>query len=435
MSPRGKVKLAAPEAFKVESKVGGIRFVVEEMPSRPGYVVMRRWVNGEWKRKSVGRMELRDERGAVLPSAIEQAEIVAAKWHHELTGLEPDKAVAPALGTVGQTWAQISDPATGKYPHQTPFRDELQRALEYAVATWGADRPWVGISADDWTRLMRQRLTEQVARGRTGLRSTEITVARIITAANWLRKKKRIPFDAAIIDPEWRTDELAPFYMGLTKTKSMPEPFRPRHTDEEARKLIAVSWDVDPRFGLMMALGAELRLGQVARSRRSDLDLTANTFTVKGSGDKKGETIELTPGQSIAVQRALEGYLREFEAAGGSYHLFPGGRMIGKKGGDPVARQTIRGLQHINENTIRDWYWEAETLAGILRVKGRGVYGVRRAAVDHALKGKISQQGLKSLGGWSSDEMPRRVYADQENKNGRREAATSRASFRGESDE
>lgn len=441
MSPRGKVKLAAPEVFKVESTVGGIRFVVEEMPSRPGYVVMRRWVDGEWKRKSIGRMVLRDERGAILPSAKAQAEVKAAEWYFQLTGQAAAKEVAPSAVTVGQTWDLISDPATGKYPHPSPFRDELERSLAYAVATWGADRLWVSITADDWTRLMRQRLTEQVQRGRVGLRSTEITVSRILTAANWLRKKKRIPMDAAVIDPDWRKDELAPFYMGLTKTKSMPEPNRPRHTDDEARRLIAVSWEVDPRFGLLMALGAELRLGQVARAKRSDLDLSANTFTVKGSGDKKGETIELTVGQSLAVQRAFSTYL--FEAEGDylvpqripdDYYLFPGGRLYGKKAGEAMATVGQARAAHINENTIRDWYWAAEKLAEIPRIRGRGVYGVRRAAVDHALGKKVSQQGLKSLGGWSSDEMPRRVYADQENRQGRKEAASARASFRGESD-
>jgi integrase len=431
MSPRGKRKLETPEAFKVDCEIGTLRIVVEEMPSRPGYVVMRRWVD-RWVRKSLGRMTLRDERGAVLESARDAAKVAAANWYHEITGQKPEAIALPAVPTIGQTWGLISAPATGKYPHRTAFRDELQRALEYAVLTWGGETPWTAIDSDHWTTLLRKRLSEQVQQQRTGLRSTEITVSRILTAANWLRKKKRIPLEAAVIDSEWR-DEMRQYWKGLTGEASVPEPFRPRHTDDEARRLIARSWDVDHRFGLMMALGAELRLGQVARAKRSDLDLVANQFTVKGSGDKKGETIELTVGQSLAVQRALVGYLRDLERSGVDYYLFPAGRMLGKAAGNPIAR-VDQGLEHIEENTIRDWYWSAETLAGISRVKGRGVYGVRRAAVDHALGQKVSQQGLKSLGGWSSDEMPRRVYADQENVAGRKEAATVRSSFRGESD-
>lgn len=438
MSPRGPRKLDTPQAFKVVTEVGTIRFVIEEMPGRPGYVVMRRRSVGTWDKKSLGRIPLRDERGAILESAIVTAKVEAAKWYQTITGRTPDVPTdEPQSYTVGETWTLISDPQTGKYPHRSPFRDELERALTYAGIAWGAETPWTAIDSDRWTLLMRKRLGEQVKQGRTGLRSTEITVSRILTAVNWLKKKKKIVMDAALIDAEWR-DEMRQYWKGLTGEASVPDPNRPRHSDEEARALIAVSWAVDPRFGLMMALGAELRLGQVARAKRSDLDLTANTFTVKGSGDKKGETIDLTPGQSIAVQRAMEGYLRDVSAHSArtktDYYLFPVGRLLGKKAGDPLASLEQAFADHVNENTIRDWYWAAEKLAGIPRVKGRGVYGVRRAAVDHALGKKVSQQGLKSLGGWSSDEMPRRVYADQANIAGRKEAATARASFRGETD-
>lgn len=430
MTPKRKTPLASPESFKVVCEIGELTIYVEETAGRPGYVVMRRWVNGQWAKKAIGRMPLRDERGAVLVDAKRTAKVKAAEWYTTITGAEPDAVAEWPIVQVGATWGLISDARTGKYPHRTPFRDELQRAIEYAVVTWGSGTPWTAIDSDRWTMLLRKRLGEQVQQGRTGLRSTEITVGRILTAVHWLKKKKRIPLDAAVIDDEWR-EQMRQYWKGLTGESSVPEPNRPRHTDEEARKLIALSWDVDPRFGLMMALGAELRLGQVARAKRSDL--TATQFVVRGSGDKKGETIDLTPGQSLAVQRACEGYLRLLEAAGGDYYLFPAGHIGGRASGNPVAR-VEQGAAHINENTIRDWYWKAEALAKIARVKGRGVYGVRRAAVDHALGKKVSQDGLKALGGWTSDEVPRGIYADQKNVAGRTEAASVRASFRGESD-
>lgn len=432
VTPSAVRKLVEPVVLDVTLDLG--QFPVTIYEPRPGYVVMRCYVGGRHKRKAIGRLTLRDDRGALLSSVVPLVKDKATAWYRQLTGAEPMTAVAPkAAVTIGETWALIVDPATGKYPHRTPFRDELHRSLDYAVAAWGSDTTWTSIDSDRWTALMRARLTEQVTRGRIGLRSTEITVSRILTAANWLRKKKRIPIDAAILDPEWRK-ELAQFWQGAHANAALPEPFRPRHTDEEARKLLGAAWDVDPRFGLLMALGAELRLGQVARAKRSDLDLDANTFTVRGRGDKKGETIDLTAGQHAAVNRALTGYLHGLDSdeTRSDYPLFPAGKLLGKKAGDPVA--SVRSSDPIASNTIRKWYRDAETLAGVARVKGRGAYGVRRVAVDFGLKEHISESGLKSLGGWSSGDMPRRVYADQENKAGRSEAASVRAKFRGEPD-
>lgn len=436
VSPRGKRKLAAPEAFTMTLELGQFPITVEEKKGRPGYVVMRCFRAGKQTLKAIGRMAVRDDRGAVLPEAVSVAKDKATAWYRQLTGAEPTAAKAPALFTIGDTWAAISDPETGKYPHRSGFRDELQRALEYAGIIWGTATAWTAITSDSWTRLIRRRLTEQVKQNRTGLRSTEITVSRLLTAANWLRKKKRIPLEAAIIDSEWR-DEMEAFWMGLTKQKSVPDPHRPRHTDAEVRAILEKSWARDPRFGFMMALGAELRLGQVARAKRSDLDMDANTFTVRGSGDKKGETIELTDGQQSAAERALDGYLRKAEALyegtpETDYYLFPAAYLSGVNTREPFMSVKLARASHVAENTIRHWYRDTETMAGVRHIQGRGAYGVRRRAVDSALEQDISEHGLKSLGGWSSGDMPRKVYADKANKAGRSEAAKVRAAFRGE---
>jgi hypothetical protein len=51
-----------------------------------------------------------------------------------------------------------------------------------------------------------------------------------------------------------------------------------------------------------MALGAELRLGQVIRCRRPDLSLEHATLTVRGKGHKKGAVEHLTAGQMRVVR-------------------------------------------------------------------------------------------------------------------------------------
>ncbi len=79
------------------------------------------------------------------------------------------------------------------------------------------------------------------------------------------------------------------------------------------------------RLDLLLKLGAELRLGQVARAWRSDIDLDAETFLVRSFGKKRGEVVKLTGGQTLAVCVALSGYLAELEQSGMDYRLFPSG--------------------------------------------------------------------------------------------------------------
>jgi hypothetical protein len=81
---------------------------------------------------------------------------------------------------------------------------------------------------------------------------------------------------------------------------------------------------VDPRTELAVEVGAELRLGQVLRVMRSELDLTARDLApygtpygklkVRGRGKKGGETIVLTLEQRAAIDRSLAGYLSDLEA-------------------------------------------------------------------------------------------------------------------------
>jgi integrase len=205
------------------------------------------------------------------------------------------------------------------------------------------------------------------------------------------------------------------------------------------RAILAHAGAVDPRLALVLALGAELRIGQVRRARRQDLSLEAGTFVVHGRGKKGGETIDLTAGQLVVVREALAtGYLRDVEAAYQAhalddYRLFPQGQMPGGRSGAPVATVARHAdAQPLDERTLIVWFREAEALAGVESQRGRAFYGLRRQAVDAAKEGGISREGLQHLGGWSDSQVPDRIYADQESKVHRAEAAQVRARIRGE---
>lgn len=165
----------------------------------------------------------------------------------------------------------ICDPDMGKYPFRSPMRDELERALALACRVWGADRLFTDIEELDYTKLLRVRVAELVAKNCRAVRAAEITIGRVITTVGWLREYRHIPRDAAPWPKSWKT-QIEQHYMGLTKSVRAPEPHRPRHTIEECHKILAAA-GFDPRLALLLWLGMELRLGQVARVRRSDFDL------------------------------------------------------------------------------------------------------------------------------------------------------------------
>jgi hypothetical protein len=466
MTPR---KPIVNDPFKVTIEGGQFDIIAEELKDRPNYVVLRRWdrTAGNYKRRKVGTIELRDARGKVLDSAKARVREEAFRWYMEVTGQMPSESPTPktdAPFTIGQTWAAISHPESGKYPHKTPFRFELEKALEFASAKWGADNAWSSINDDRWTALVRARLDDLVKRQKQGIRATEITVSRLITAARWLRKTKRIPADAGFPPEDWKKDLVA-YWKGLVGSAVDPKPDRPRFTLDETRAILAKSWEIDPRLALALALGAELRLGQVVRARRSHLvigtrpvpnakagepaepdvmiEVEYGEFTVYGSGHKAGEVVYLTAGQIAATKRALGGYLKPLEEkylvdSTRDYLLFPGGRLLRHRKHkraefcEPRLGKGIDLEVHASEEWIGQAFRRVTDACGIDYLKGRGAYGLRRALVDASLAENISEHGLKAQGGWRSGEVPRGIYADQQNRIGREEARDVRAKIRGE---
>jgi len=198
---------------------------------------------------------------------------------------------------------------------------------------------------------------------------------------------------------------------------------------------------IEPRVGLLVTLGAEYRLGQVVRSKRSDLEMEHGRLTIYGNKHKSGEVIELTAGQLAAAQRALAegGYLADLEAeyedAETDYLLFPGGKMTAYRVPSRTFGKGARLGTPMNARTVLKHFRKAETLAGVDYVKGRGPYGLRRQNVDAALAADISAQGLKASGGWRSTKIPTEIYAEKENQTGRAEAKRVRSQTRGETPE
>lgn len=456
-----------PWTHRVEAGRASVLVYVD--PDRRNKLTLKWRSNGKPKKVTLDR-SAEVVRGKLAPEDEQFAIAAAMKKSLELSGQVP-ATVHRDPGkplTIAEAEALIIDPETGKYPHRTPFRDELVRSLRFACVVWGLDTPWLALEEEDFTKLFRRRLEILLNKGKRGVRATEITLSGLITTVRWLRKKKHIPRDAAPWPDDWKA-EIVKHWQGVVKTAREPQPHRPRFTLEEARAILKHA-DFDPRFHLLMWLGMELRLGQVVRMQRSDLELPPVDWqaeiprddkgsdttdygaqTIYGSGKKgvKGGVVtDLTRGQRAMVDHAMSeiGYLGVLEQRYqnkelADYSVFPAGYIVGRVGNNRgqsnrlTLSDKIDPQVHAASSWVRKSFREAERRANVPHIEGRGGYGVRRTGRDFADDQGLGRSATENWGTWTpGSTIMDEVYRSRANKAGRREARPARAAFRGEGD-
>jgi integrase len=418
---------------------------------------------GGFRYRSLG-VEARTDAGHLVAETVAWAAREAELQRLRLLGLvaAPEKhGTAPV--TIEQGRVLILDADRGKYPVDTPHRREVARALRVAEQVWGPSRAWDSLTAEDWRTLWRQRIrglkADQSGRVTTGHRGVVITVARLRAVAMWLLDEHKATAHGCLPPSDWRGRVLADWRLHH-EGEHDPEPDRPRYTVDEVRRFLPAAMAVDPRFALLVAIGAEQRPGQVARVRRSQVDRRAGTVDLKRRGKKKGAVIQMTPGQRAVMEQAMTaGYLRDLEAhhaaTGEDYRLFPQGRLEGwqAEGGDLVlvtatgqrrrkghrmvagelrASVAMASRDPVSASAIGDWWDEAERRAGIPKLPGRRTYAIRRASADYNLDAELSERAQQEAGGWSDSRMIATVYASPEQKRAQAAARDARARFRGE---
>jgi integrase len=395
-----------------------------------GGVVYLIWSEGGQQRQECLGRKVRNDQGRVVKEVERWAMDRARTKHEELLAVAAGFVTAgPVVETGGLTISEairlIQDPYEGKYPTDSAHRREVLRSLRFAERCWGGSRTWTSIRKRDLRALGRRKIDELVNRGKRGARTAEKVLEHVIAVASWLRDYEHIPDTACLPSGKW-TAELYDDWRTRTGSDRDYQVHKPRHTRDEAQAIMAAAPQVDPRFDLLLSLGADLRLGQVVRARRSQLDLVANTFTVYGRHTKKGTTVELTPGQRRAVEDAIRGHLSRLEGSCADYHLFPG------RFATSAGEFTKADGGHVHKQTLYRWFKRAEEIARVEHRAARSAYGIRRVAVDELLRLRVSLPALQNNGGWSSPAIPTEEYADQESHAARHEAAQARATWRGE---
>lgn len=318
------------------------------------------------------------------------------------------------------------------YPVESRHTRESYRLLQRALEILGPDMTWPELRPVAVSRLIRT-LAESRRDGR-GARTAEYMCDVLYKTASHLRDSDLIPQDAARPASMWK----AKLKMDWERLTRRPvRVARLRHTTEEMGQLFQALPGADPRLRLLLELAAELRGGQAAQARRSDLDLgptggfRMGRFTVPGSGRKTGEIVDLHPELREYVEEVLrDGYLSEVEAAYRrkeipDYFLFPAGEM--RSGIASIEQCTWRPA---DPKTLRDWFERLEQLAGVPHVKGRSLYGLRRQATDLAPEFELDGRVLNRLSGHLHSSTREEIYQDQMTEGLRAKAAIARRMMR-----
>ena len=312
---------------------------------------------------------------------------------------------------------------------------------------------WEAFDAQALRKLRREMAKRYLASNgdQYGMRIAEVLIDAIYTVATFLRQDGKIPLTVGIRPDKWRQQLRAAWTEETGQRRKKGS--QPRHTPTEYRKIFPALADerADPRIRLAIELAAELRTGQVLTCTRATLTLpdidptlydsmpagTLGSIEIIGAGKKRGELVMFTPEQRRAVDRALAGYLSQYEAAYqagliADYPLFPGGKMHGKRD-DLRPRKPCRvkaNVKPIGRTGAREAFHDLERIAGVEVIEGRAWYGLRRIGSDLAEEFTDDDRVKNALGGWEDSETRRRIYQDRESQAVRAKAADVRRRMR-----
>ncbi len=292
---------------------------------------------------------------------------------------------------------------------------------------------------DDARRVGNLELLHTLQRRRPsgGFRATEMAVISLLHVCKWLGDEHRVTLGTAGAPSKWRKEMAADWQRIVPLQFQQPNrgasgsvsPRRTtrdaveeeredatRYTAAEAGRLLIALPRADPRLRHAFELAGEGRLGQLTRTRRSDLKLAAGAgimglgfYQVEGRGTKPGFDVDLDEVQRALTDNVLNsGYLADLEVgyrtgSVSDYWLFPGGRLVVGRSRDDVQVP-------MDERTLNDLWLQLEVLADVPHFVGRGHYGYRRLATDIAEDFEGDERVLNALFGHTPKGTRRSVY-------------------------
>lgn len=465
------------------------RVTIKERPSRGPEnqpALYARWyVNsnpvGPFKVRSV--TTVRDEGGKVDKDRRQAAEDEAERiWDALQAGTSPDVIMRehpepvedddaddetpPEELTLREGWDLALDEDEGAFiTAKDEWMSQRERHAEIACSLLGEDFRWVDLTpgkVNGLLKKMRDHYADHPRDDVTGIRITENTVSGLKKVRDFLMGEEAIPSDVPAWPANWK-DKLDQLFR--QEHGDDVEPYRPFHSQIELDLIGQAVWndsyDLDPRWRMMLKLGLGQRLGAVnARATRTELKLNdagaweMGRLTIPRARTKEGIKIDLRPETRKMIDTALEdGYLSRLEKAYqqgdvDDYHLFPAGRLRkGKarpdKGGKPICDSWLKDQLHDLEKQIFDRnpqseIWDQEQRdAGTMHKHQRGWHGLRRAMKKRFKDRDVPAEERNEALGWvQGSRVPERIYSDPEDEDRIERASRSReailAEFAGE---
>jgi hypothetical protein len=413
MAARRSAKQPPPGEWQYTTGEIPVQLTAYERKDKGNRIYTRVWNGRKIGEKKALCGAIRDARGRVDSKLELEAQRLAIKRQEALAAGLKDEDVLKGPLTLARGFRQLLHPKEGKYVGRSEHAAEVKRHTKRIMKVLGAELLWEHVRHRHYRKLWRDLAHEYAKTDTYGLRQSEVIVGVLQSAARWLQGEGLLEPGLALPAPNWK-QVMAQEWVEISGAP-VPEVSAPRYTEAESVKLWAAIADqrVDPRLGLAFDIGAELRLGQVPRSRRSDVETDESGFPISvrvhGSGKKLGELVVLTPEQAATLHYQLHaGYLREFEAEhqGGrlaDYYLIPGGHLrywrSSRKLDYPVA-QLKNAHTPATESALGDWWRKLEQVAGVPHVEGRRWYGMRRLQSDLAEDVEVDARVLNRLGAW-----------------------------------
>lgn len=404
-------------------------------------IYTRVWDGSRYTQKRRLRGPIRGDDGRVDPDLeLRAQEAALARQRAIADGVDEDSAAEAGPLTLAGGFRKLLHEKHGKYAGKTRWRRDVERHRDVILSVLPRDLLWMRVRHAHYRTLWRHLAHEHKRTGTYGARAAEQIVGSLQTAALWLQQEGFIEPGDGQPAHGWRK-VLKEEWAEITN-RPVGKPARPRYTVEEQQKLWAALPKGEPRLALAVEIGAELRLGQVPRSRRSDI-LPARGFRVggvrvHGRGKKPGEDIVFTMAQRHALTRAMtSGVLADLERAYRAgeiedYYLIPGGRLrtVKDRKGEKVPRAQVKNAdRRLHRRTLNDHWRDLEKLAKVERVDGRAWYGLRRLHSDLAEDVEADDRVLDKLGGWKHTET-RRLYQEEGRTEIDEAAAAARAKIR-----
>lgn len=397
-----------------------LRLTAYERADRGLAIYCRRWTGRKYVDRRRFRDPIRTPDGAIDPAAetaVRQElqallDALKAPLKEEPEGDDSESDGTGPL-TLGKGFRRVFNPKRGKYASKTKHVGDSKRYAEVILDTLGRDLEWPGLRPAHYRALWRTLAAAHSQTGAYGHRTAEKIVGLLQSATLWLQEEQMLEPGAGDPPRNWKA-ALKKEWVEITEAE-VPDPQRPRYSLDESARLWAALPHADPRLQLGMEIGAELRLGQLPRSRRSDVlrhgVYEIGAVRVHGRGKKHVETVVLTPEQRMFLSRALHsGYLRDLEQAYqcgaiDDYYLLPGGRLLYWQKGvrliTPVAQMKNANRQ-LGDTGLRKQWGKLEKLAGVEHVDKRAWYGIRRLQTDRAEDVESDARVLNRLGAWKN---------------------------------